>query len=50
MSYTNIVVRTGPLPILETWPPIYRDQERMGRADRKQAKFIPTFTLDTHLV
>jgi hypothetical protein len=28
MSYTDIVIRTGPLPILETWPPIYRGQER----------------------
>jgi hypothetical protein len=28
MSYVDIVICVGPLPILETWPPIYRDQER----------------------
>jgi hypothetical protein len=31
MSYTDIVIRTRPLPILETWPPIYRGQERTER-------------------
>jgi hypothetical protein len=28
MSYINIVICIGSLPILETWPPIYRGQER----------------------
>jgi hypothetical protein len=31
MSYIDIVICIGPLPILETWPPIYRGQERMER-------------------
>jgi hypothetical protein len=31
MSYIDIVIRTRPLPILETWPPIYRGQERTVR-------------------
>jgi hypothetical protein len=31
MSYTDIVICTGSLPILETWPPIYRGQERTER-------------------
>jgi hypothetical protein len=31
MSYADIVICVGPLPILETWPPIYRGQERMVR-------------------
>jgi hypothetical protein len=28
MSYVDIVICIGSLPILETWPPIYRGQER----------------------
>jgi hypothetical protein len=31
MSYTDVVICIGPLPFLETWPPIYRGQERMVR-------------------
>jgi hypothetical protein len=31
MSYVDTVIRIGPLPILETWPPIYRGQERTVR-------------------
>jgi hypothetical protein len=31
MSYVNIVIYVGSLPYLETWPPIYRGQERMVR-------------------
>jgi hypothetical protein len=31
MSYVDIVICIGLLPILETWPPIYRGQERMVR-------------------
>jgi hypothetical protein len=31
MSYADIVICVGPLPILETWPPIYRGQERTKR-------------------
>jgi hypothetical protein len=42
MSYTDIVIRNGPLPILETWPPIYRGQERMER-DRLKASQVYTY-------
>jgi hypothetical protein len=42
MSYTDIVIHTGPLPILETWPPIYRGQERMER-DRLKAGQVDTY-------
>jgi hypothetical protein len=31
MSYIDIVICIGPLPYLETWPPIYRGQERTVR-------------------
>jgi hypothetical protein len=31
MSYIDIVICVGPLPYLETWPPIYRGQERTVR-------------------
>jgi hypothetical protein len=31
MSYVDIVICIGPLPILETWPPIYMGQERTER-------------------
>jgi hypothetical protein len=37
MSYTDIVIRTGSLLFLETWPPIYRGQERTVR-DRLKSK------------
>jgi hypothetical protein len=36
MSYVDIVICIGSLPILETWPPIYRGQERTVR-DRLKA-------------
>jgi hypothetical protein len=42
MSYTDIVIRIGPLPILETWPPIYRGQERTER-DRLKASQVDTY-------
>jgi hypothetical protein len=31
MSYVNVVICVGSFPILETWPPIYRGQERTVR-------------------
>jgi hypothetical protein len=31
MSYIDIVICVRPLPYLETWPPIYRGQERPVR-------------------
>jgi hypothetical protein len=39
MSYTDIVILTGSLPFLETWPPIYRGQERTVR-DRLKASQV----------
>jgi hypothetical protein len=41
MSYIDIVICIGSLPILETWPPIYRGQERMVR-DRLKASQVYT--------
>jgi hypothetical protein len=41
MSYVDIVICIGSLPILETWPPIYRGQERMMR-DRLKASLVYT--------
>jgi hypothetical protein len=42
MSYVDIVICVGPLPILETWPPIYRGQERTVR-DRLKASQVNTY-------
>jgi hypothetical protein len=42
MSYVDIVIRVGPLPILGTWPPIYRDQERTVR-DRLKASQVYSY-------
>jgi hypothetical protein len=39
MLYTDIVICIGPLPFLETWPPIYRGQERTVR-DRLKASQV----------
>jgi hypothetical protein len=39
MSYANVVICIGPLPFLETWPPIYRGQERTVR-DRLKASQV----------
>jgi hypothetical protein len=36
ISYNDVVIYIGPLSFLETWPPIYRGQERMVR-DRLKA-------------
>jgi hypothetical protein len=41
MSYVDIVICIGSLPILETWPPIYRGQERTVR-DRLKASQVYT--------
>jgi hypothetical protein len=38
MSYVDIVICVGPLPILETWPPIYRGQERTVRDRLKESR------------
>jgi hypothetical protein len=39
MSYTDVVICIGPFPFLETWPPIYRGQERTAR-DRLKASQV----------
>jgi hypothetical protein len=39
MSYTDVVICIGPLPFLETWPPIYRGLERTVR-DRLKASQV----------
>jgi hypothetical protein len=41
MSYVDIVIYVRSLPILETWPPIYRGQERTVR-DRLKASQVYT--------
>jgi hypothetical protein len=38
MSYTNVVICIGPLLFLETWPPIYRGQERTLRDGLKASQ------------
>jgi hypothetical protein len=42
MSYVDIVIRVKPLPILETWSPIYRGQERTVR-DRLKASQVYSY-------
>jgi hypothetical protein len=42
MSYTDVVICIGPLPLLGTWPPIYRGQERTVR-DRLKASQVYTY-------
>jgi hypothetical protein len=44
MSYVDIVICIGSLPILETWPPIYRGQEGTVR-DRLKASQVYTHVL-----
>jgi hypothetical protein len=39
MPYVDIVIYVGSLPILETWPPIYRGQEGTVR-DRLEASQV----------
>jgi hypothetical protein len=41
MLYVDIVICIGSLPIFETWPPIYRGQERTVR-DRLKASQVYT--------
>jgi hypothetical protein len=50
MLYIGIVIRVEPLPILGTWPPIYRGQERTVRDKLKESQVTLMFTFDTHLV
>jgi hypothetical protein len=41
MSYVDIVICVGSLPILETWPPIYRGQERTVRDRLRVSQSLP---------
>jgi hypothetical protein len=41
MSYVDIVICIGSLPILETWPPIYRGQDRTVRDRLKVSQSSP---------
>jgi hypothetical protein len=51
ISYVDIVICIGSFPILETWPPIYRGQERTVMDILKASQvYTPTFTFDIHLV
>jgi hypothetical protein len=47
MSYVNTVIFVGPLPFLETWPPIYRGQERTVR-DRLKASQVYSYIYFRH--
>jgi hypothetical protein len=38
MSYTDVVICIGPDRFLETWPPIYRGQERPVRDRLKESQ------------
>jgi hypothetical protein len=40
MSYVDIAICVGLLPILETWPPIYRGQERTARDRLKVSQVL----------
>jgi hypothetical protein len=48
MSYADIVICVGPLPILETWPPIYRGQERTVRDGLRVSQSSPPRLLSIH--
>jgi hypothetical protein len=41
MLYADIVICVGPLTILETWPPIYRGQERTERGRLRVSQSSP---------
>jgi hypothetical protein len=47
ISYTNIVICIEPDQILETWPPIYRGQERPAR-DKLRLSQLSTSLFSTH--
>jgi hypothetical protein len=47
MLYVDTVICIGPLPILETWPPIYRGQERTVR-DRLRASQVYSYVYFRH--
>jgi hypothetical protein len=47
-SYTDIVICIEPDRILETWPPIYRGQERPARDRLRLSQLSTTFILNTH--
>jgi hypothetical protein len=43
MSYVDIVICVGPLPILETWPPIYRGPGEDVEGQRLKASQVDTY-------
>jgi hypothetical protein len=49
ISYMDIVFCIEPdKGILETWPPIYRGQERLARGILRLSQLSTTLILDTH--
>jgi hypothetical protein len=48
MSYTDIVICIGPLPYLETWPPIYMGYERTVRDRLRASQSSPPRLLSIH--
>jgi hypothetical protein len=48
LPYVNIVICIGPYPILETWPPIYRGQERAMEGRLKGSQVEHPSLLLTH--
>jgi hypothetical protein len=48
--YTNIVICIEPDRILETWPPIYRGQERLARDRLRLSQSSTTLILNTHQI
>jgi hypothetical protein len=48
MSYVDTVICIGPLPILETWPPIYRGREDgKGRIESKPSLLLRLLSIHT---
>jgi hypothetical protein len=48
ISYIDNVIYIEPDPILETWPPIYRGQERPARDRLILSQLRTTLILNTH--
>jgi hypothetical protein len=48
MSYIDIVICIGSYPILETWPSIYRGQERTVRDRLKASQVLHPRLLSIH--
>jgi hypothetical protein len=48
MSYVDIVICIGPLPILEIWPPIYRGPGEDGEGQIKRKPGLHPRLLSIH--